>query len=420
MPKNRKGFILIVSYIVVTVLLILGAVYVTRSISEWRTAERDKDSLAAFYAAEAGVDYALDWLRAQASPPSGPPPNDIVLPAGPAIAPGVTYTVSVKPLTGNPTTYIKKYLIFSTGQSGDSQRRVKYTVQVDSFSRYTYFSDSEHYQGNPVWFSSSDTLNGPVHTNGHFHIANNPVFNDTVTSTDDFITYKNGGPPNDNPSFIPGQPQLGTDSISMPTQALDLRAAAGSGGMNLTGATTVTLQSNGTMNVTNSARGWSNTNMALPANGALFVNSGNLTISGTLSGRLSAGTSNSIIIPNNITYNIDPQINPNSTDMLGLIAERDIVIAQSTPFNLTIQSSVMAMNTSFYVDNWSGIPLKGTLAVYGGIIEKARGPVGTIWSSGSRRSGYGKNYTYDPRLRINPPPYYPTTGDYVTLSWREE
>ena len=61
----------------------------------------------------------------------------------------------------------------------------------------------------------------------------------------------------------------------------------------------------------------------------------------------------------------------------------------------------------------------GTLKVLGGIIQNARGPVGTFNSStGEMITGYSKNYTYDPRLASNPPPYYPTTGQYERLSWR--
>ena len=61
----------------------------------------------------------------------------------------------------------------------------------------------------------------------------------------------------------------------------------------------------------------------------------------------------------------------------------------------------------------------GTLAVLGGIIQKARGPVGTFNSTtGQTVTGYSKAYSYDPRLAMNPPPYYPTTGQYERVSWQ--
>lgn len=59
----------------------------------------------------------------------------------------------------------------------------------------------------------------------------------------------------------------------------------------------------------------------------------------------------------------------------------------------------------------------GTLKVLGGLIQSTRGAVGTI-SGGAINHGYAKDYSYDPRLAIAPPPFYPTTGQYDRLSWR--
>ena len=170
------------------------------------------------------------------------------------------------------------------------------------------------------------------------------------------------------------------------------------------------------MNVTNSAKGWNNQNMSLPANGALFVNNGNLNISGTLSGRLTAGASGDINLTNNIVYNNNPRTNPASTDTLGLISEGDVMIDNGAPTNLEIDASIMALNTSFMLEDWWTGGARGILSVFGGIIQKQRGPVGTF-SGTTKVSGYSKNYNYDVRLLGSPPPFVPTTGDYLTLSW---
>lgn len=74
---------------------------------------------------------------------------------------------------------------------------------------------------------------------------------------------------------------------------------------------------------------------------------------------------------------------------------------------------------SFYVANYNTKKPTGTLRVLGGIIQKARGPVGHFDpNTGKTLTGYAKNYSYDPRLASNPPPFYPTTGTYERLSWR--
>src|SRR3989338_3262087 len=116
---KKKGFLLIFAYMVIAVLSVLLAALVARSIAEWLVAERDKNSTAAFYAAEAGIDYGLDWLRSQGNPPGGTAPFN--LPAGPAIESG-TYSVVIDPDDGNPNAYLKRYQIISTGQSGDTTR----------------------------------------------------------------------------------------------------------------------------------------------------------------------------------------------------------------------------------------------------------------------------------------------------------
>ncbi len=106
---------------------------------------------------------------------------------------------------------------------------------------------------------------------------------------------------------------------------------------------------------------------------------------------------------------------------LGLVA-RDIRISSSSPRNVEINAVCMCggqdTNGSFYAENYDSRQT-GTLTVLGGIIQRSRGPVGTFNSStGQTSTGFTKNYSYDPRLAANPPPFYPTTGQYERLSWQ--
>jgi hypothetical protein len=175
------------------------------------------------------------------------------------------------------------------------------------------------------------------------------------------------------------------------------------------------------MRVTNPASGLVDQPVPLPANGAVFINGGNVTVSGTLDGTVSIGTSESVILDDNIAYADDPQSNPNSNDVLGLVAEKNVVVSNTAPYDLSIQASIMALDTSFTVEDWSVGPPKGTLNIYGGIIQKARGPVGTFSSStGNKLSGYSKDYQYDSRMSGTAPPFFPTTGLYEDLLWRED
>ena len=426
---NEKGIALVAVYLTLTVLLIFTAVFFTVSTSQNNSANFFVRQAGAFDLAEAGLDRTVYWLRAQPTPPSG----DYTNPWGGVQSLGAgTYSVVITDL-GAPggVGTIHRYKITSVGTVGSISRTLTNYVQTDNYARYIWFTGSESFQGSNVWFWSQDTLNGPVHSNGHFNIYGTPSFRDEIESVDSYITYYNNGnninssqlsnPPYDIPNFQGGV-TLGVNSNNMPAQDLNLRSASTSaGGLRLTGDTTIVLNSNGTMDVTNN-NGCKHTctNQPLPANGALFVNNGDLTISGTLKGKLSAGASNDVIIAGNVLYATDPRVNPASTDTLGIVAEQDVMIPSSASNNLEIDASIMALNTSFYLQNWAGGSPKGTLTVFGGIIQKQRGPVGTFnGSTGTKISGYSKNYNYDARLLDSPPPFVPTTGDYVTLSWED-
>ncbi|MHB9035195.1 MAG: hypothetical protein ACYC64_00910, partial [Armatimonadota bacterium] len=137
-----------------------------------------------------------------------------------------------------------------------------------------------------------------------------------------------------------------------------------------------------------------------------------------------------ITVTDNIIYHTRPDKTLDPTDpvnlaagTLGLVAN-NVTISSSAPANLEIDAVCMAGSQttaagSFSVANYSTKKPTGTLTVLGGLIQKARGPVGTFNpSTGQTVTGYRKNYHYDPRLAQQPPPYYPTTGQYDRLSWR--
>lgn len=67
---NKKGIVLILSFIVTVVICILGVAIITRSISESRIAQRYAESSEAFWLAEAGINRALDSLRSNYNLPA--------------------------------------------------------------------------------------------------------------------------------------------------------------------------------------------------------------------------------------------------------------------------------------------------------------------------------------------------------------
>jgi type II secretory pathway pseudopilin PulG len=431
--SGEKGFILIVVYIMIALLIMLTGSFIAGMFSQKAATESQHNVMSAFYVAESAAAAAYLWVQ---NPAPNPLPgqgevieitqylavSSIVIPEKPHLDINARAWAYRVPGTPNP-----RFIIFSLGSVLDennrqlASRQVVKEVQPESFTKYAYFTDDEHflvwYGEVPVWFTTGSFLEGPVHTNSNFNISGDPIFDGPVSSHGDFINYMNGGPPADNPDFRQGI-QLGVDQ--KPTNRLNanrLKTAAGSGaGMTLTGDTTVALVSDGTMNVTNSNEGWDNQNMLIPGNGALFVEGGDLTISGTLKGKLTAGSSDNVVISDNLLYETDPTVAP-SNDMLALISETNVIVSSDAPHDVSIFGTVIATEGSFIVENWSQGPAKGTLTVYGGIIQIERGPVGTFNPRTNRRvSGYEKDYHYDQRFWYDPPNWVPTTGDYEVIS----
>ena len=421
---GQKGFILVSVYILLVVFVILGVALMSNAFAELHAAQRAQASTQAFYLAESALDQGLNWLRSQPSPPPGITSSN---PLGSYQSLGSndgSYLFTLNPFSSNLNSFTKRYTLSGEGEIGSQTNplavaRTSLIVETASFARYAYFTNNETSpSGQTVWFVTGDHITGPTHTNGQFHISGQPIFDGSVTSASStWVRYNSSANPLFNQGFTGGVPTIQYPNTFPPEL---ISAANGAGGLSLTGNTTVTLVSNGTLRVTNGAKGWINKVVPVPASGVLYVNGGNITLSGTLKGQMTIAGTGDIQIPNSVRYSNDPRINPNSTDILGLLAGNNVRVMSSAPSNVEIDASIMALNTSFTVQNYSSIALRGNLTVYGGIIQAKRGPVGTFGSNGLRNHGYGKDYHWDPRFSNMSPPYFPTTGDYVIRAWEEE
>lgn len=168
----------------------------------------------------------------------------------------------------------------------------------------------------------------------------------------------------------------------------------------------------------------------LAPNGILMVNDGNLHVKGTVNGRMTISATGSsgaakgnVWIDSSLVYADDPLANSSSNDMLGIVCDNDVVIADNSnntnPANgVTLHASILTRSGGLKAENHNSRPISGTLTLVGGVQQYQRGPVGTFSGSGIA-SGFQKNYRYDDRLMIDSPPLYPTTGSYEVLSWYE-
>jgi hypothetical protein len=171
-------------------------------------------------------------------------------------------------------------------------------------------------------------------------------------------------------------------------------------------------------------------NFFLPQNCAPVFIEDNLWVDGDVNGRITVvaarlpeipGNEAKLMIPNNISY-------VNDYSVLGLIAQKDILIPLYSPDNLEIKAAMLAQKGHifrYYYPNWWYEPyhtysVRSYIETYGSIITN------TIWTftwvnwSGAVVSGYKQTeMSYNPDLTYNPPPYFPVTGDYEIVNWEE-
>ena len=429
---NKRGFMLVFALVIIMLVVLSLAALFLISYSDLGMAVTESKGMKAYYIAEAGLAKKFMDLRAGDN-------ISITSPVTFTLGDGSsgTFSVAVNQISLVP---FPSYTLTSTGTYANVTRIVSLTLKQVSYSTYGYLSNSEDsfYWGSPIWFVTGDILSGPLHTNDQLNISGNPVFKGPVTSAQNTINY-NQSVQND-PDFQDSL-TLGVSPVAMPSTADIITpiqtAASKTDGMNLTGGDKqIVLKSTGKMDIYKKKNGnWvsQSSNVSLPANNAIFVPDGDLYISGTLNGQLTAGTGHELYITDSILYNTNPRTNPNSTDLLSLVAQNNVhVMNNISRTDVEIDAYIIAAGTppqyagSFGVDNYDTIPVKGNLTVYGGISQNTRGGVGTFNSTTNQKtSGYTKDYNYDTRLVNSVPLYFPaakdSTGRYIykKVSWSE-
>jgi hypothetical protein len=407
--KNEQGVVLILgllySFLIIT---FLSSFFVILT-GGLRQANKATESMRAYYVADAGLANAFMQLRASSSFPASFNVPATSYPVGPDGFNG-SYTVSI---TTDEAVW-PTYTLISQGTFGNTTKTLTLRVKATSFAKWNYLSNSEiSPTWGTLWWVTGMLSDGPVHTNGQLNIAGSPIFQGPTSQTSSSIHYYNGGPPTDNPDFQAGL-TLNTSPIYFPTTEL-LNSIKGGAqqaqGISLTGNTTVTLVSDGTMKVTNSAKSWNNKSMAIPANGALYVQDGDVTVAGTLKGRLTIGSNKTVWIGNNIRYSSDPRTNPSSTDTLGLVASTNVTIKQTAPDNLEIDAYIVAITGSFQLENFATGGYKGDMVQFGGLMNNTCGPTGVMDSHGNIIDGYNQLQYYDRRLQDAAPPWFTPARD---------
>ena len=327
---------------------------------------------------------------------------------------GGRYNVSVTDYDTN------KIRILSVGGLEDSRDTVLVILQGTSFSRYAYYSKVE---GAITWITG-DTVWGPFHTQDQMKISGTPVFKGKASA-------KNGTNPDPSLAIFEGGFVKGV-SIDLPLNLDPTEQGAIDGGrVFATGDLWLNFVNNNVEWKT--AAGDPPTVTALSdftANGTIMLNAGNIHVQGVLDGRVTllakqggVSSAGNIYIDDDIRYTHDPRTGA-SSDILGLIAENDVIITDNAANNssVTIQAAIFCHKGGLTAQNHNSRPVAGKINLLGGLVQYQRRPVGIFSSVGgipTITSGFLKNYRYDDRFYIDAPPFYPWTGGYQVVTWME-
>jgi len=434
---REGGYALLVVMVLVSAMLIMGTGFFSLVSSEVRGSQNQLDSERAFWLAEAGKERALRFLSTLPIPPS----RDFAVYVDEAGPDGGTYSVNCLVDTTAAWLVEKAFVLDCIGESGNAQRRVRQWVKMTSFSQYAMFTHEESNGQYDLWYISGDEVEGMLHSNGTYHLYGDPIFHDRITSSSDHIVaYPNRSvsdmadwPVGGNDPYFGGGVELNVPVIPMPTELPDLRNLGMFGGLYSGTDTEIELGVSGNAMPTvapgwlryrehGTTDPWTSVEIVGLTN-PIFYSEGDVHIEGILDGELTVVSHRNINIDDDILYyGSDASGAPpvDCDDLLGLVAERNVIISD-TPANGTdcrINGVLMALDTSISVENYdSGAP-RGTLAIWGGLIQKYRGPVGQT-RGGTVIHGYVKGYHYDARVTARTPPSYPLTGVYEKLAWEE-
>ncbi len=318
--------------------------------------------------------------------------------------------------------------INASGSYDGVNANVQVTLQPSKFSKFAYYSVVEP---SGIWWTNGDTVWGPFHTQDYLRVAGHPVFNGKVTTNKSILKYSKYGK-SDYPILNGGYEQ-GVD-LPLPTNGIsDLETISNSDGHTFSSHDTVYLTfATDSVRYKYSYKGPETTALlsSFAPNGVIFADNATLRVKGTVQGQYTIGVSGTstkwstkggdIYIDDNIQYKTDPNKNPNSTDLLGIVAENNVWITDNYANNhdVTIDGAIYAQNGGFGAEHYSTRPNSGTIYLNGGITQHQRQAVGTFSSYGIA-SGFNKNYRYDKRLMFSSPPSFPNTGSFEIVSWYE-
>ncbi len=478
---SEKGMVLVTVMGMTTIFIVMAGALTGIALLQKKLNSQQVARHTALHVAEAGVNY-YRWHLAHAQSDfmdgTGSDPGGGGEPYGPYThsfsSPGNAMTGTyVLEITPPPTgsTIVK---IRSTGWV-DSNPNIKRTIEVrygiPSLAKFSFLTNSD------TWFGESESVVGEMHSNGGIRMdgtndalitsarqtyvcpagqacdtqatCNAPCTWDAVTkctcpgiwgegSGSSLWTY-----PVTTVDFNSITADLGTLKTLAQDGGVYLKVNGSNKGYHITfksnghfDARLISALNNGIQQLNDTWSGYSNisesirtegaaTDYAIPANGIIFIEDGDAYVEGTVNGRATlvaatlpaqATKYRSIIINSNIVYSAR-----NGSNILGLIAQKDVKVPRHAPANLTIDGFMLAQNGRVFRNYYNSPVVKSAIEVYGGILTNQTWTWSWVNGGGTVTDGYASTTSiYDPLATFSPPPSFPTSGEYTFISWGEE
>jgi PilX N-terminal len=480
--RSEEGFSLVVVIVALTVGSLLTIAALSAATGDLPGARNSQDRKAAYTAAESGLDYYKYKLSLN---------NNLWKSCygttGTVAGTSESYTLTPVPANGQTacstsapdSTMIDSsngtFRIRSTGTVGKVKRTIVATFRRKSFLDFIYYTtfettDPALYPTPSSWrsaiwaaancqqpraarpsdcddiqFSSTDRINGPLHTDDDLLVCGGTTFGRSGQSPPDAIEVS-GPPPGWNSAGCGGSPtwngtlKPNVVAMGMPSSNAALATAAT---ITYSGTTTIVLKGSVMDVTTRNAAGTADvttTNVPIPDDSVIYVRTGstgcprtdlptnpdyathdgcaNVFVSGNYSKDITIGSDKDIIVVGDIkrtlvgTVPVDVELGMIATSYVRVQHQVDAYgnnVAARTMNDVTIEAAMMSVQHSFIVDNWNDGARLGTLHIFGAIAQKFRGPVGTTGPT-----GYTKDYTYDNRMHYRNPPSF---LDAVTAAW---
>ncbi|MBZ0264929.1 DUF4900 domain-containing protein [bacterium] len=458
--RDRRGTILINTVFIVIFLVAVGFAFMNWAADEAYQAEYDLARTQAYYVAQHGILHEI-LPRLRKYKPGTLPEAYVGLPGGEISFDdeevGYYSDALLERLQDRGSSdFFAQLFYFDLSATGNVEinspfpqhsskivsRRVTMRAKLRFFSNYMYLTDQERTEVNTIiWFWQEDTLWGRVHSNAGIGIKNTPVFYGLVsTSQSDFIHGLGYDP------WFATTPQFNVPEVNFPFIAENLRANAGQAYLD---------NGHGTWQTRLEAEegGWhfQQWPIGIPFDPANVISSGyipygnelgifvegDLEILGdNVQGTCTVGSEGNMYLIDDIIYD-----GHNGTDsvpldfphLLGLISESNILIADNqanghnngdifgthSRAHIRITASLIALNQSFTFENQNrpndpycvcipcpdgngGPDERGAIYLRGSVAQRRRGFVHRSHCDGT---GYDKQYEYDLRLDIRPPPH---------------